>query len=93
MRESAIEGKVCHDAEAEGWFQRKLSWIGRTGAPDRFFAKEGRVVLIEFKAPGEVPRADQVREHKRLRAAGVEVHVVDNVADGHRVLGLVAGLV
>lgn len=93
MRESAIEGKVCHDAEAEGWFCRKLSWIGRTGAPDRLFVKGGRVVFIEFKAPGEEPRADQLREHKRLREHGAEVYVVDSISGGQDALGLVAGLV
>ena len=81
MRESAIEKKGCFDAEADGWLTRKLTWVGRVGAPDRFMVKNGRVVLIEFKAPGKEARPEQVREHERLREAGVEVYVIDNLEE------------
>lgn len=93
MRESAIEKKGCFDAEADGWLTRKLQWIGRVGAPDRFMAKKGRVVLVEFKAPGQLARAEQLREHARLREAGVEVYVIDSLeelrfvlAEGHNLV-------
>jgi hypothetical protein len=86
--EDVIEATVCNKAEKGGWLCRKVSWPGRRGATDRVFAKSGRVVLMEFKAPGEVPDALQMREIGRWRAAGVEVHVIDNVAKGLMVLGL-----
>lgn len=86
--EDTVEITVANKAEKDGWFQRKMKWIGRRGGPDRFFAKGGRVVLIEFKDRRKEPEVLQVREHKRLKAAGVETYVVDTVRDGLRILGV-----
>lgn len=88
MLESSIEGVVVTRAEAAGWFQRKVAWLGRKGAPDRVFIKDGRTVWIEFKRPGEAPRLSQVLEHDRMRAGGAEVHSVDSIAQGLRILDL-----
>ena len=88
MIESPIEEWVASRAEKAGWYCRKMKWIGVDGAPDRFFAKDGRVVLIEFKRPGGKPKKRQPGEHAALVAAGVEVHVVDNPLAGLRVLGI-----
>lgn len=86
MREIYIEKKVCMWAEKNGWFTRKLAWIGRVNAPDRFFAKGGRVVLIEFKATGKKATPNQRKEHERLRRAGVEVWVADSIDLGIDIL-------
>lgn len=86
MREEAVELPAVRRAERTGWLSRKLQWIGRVGAPDRFFARCGRIVLIEFKAPGKTPRRSQTLEHDRLRAAGIEVYVCDTVEDALKVL-------
>lgn len=80
--ERNIELPVCDYAEAGGWIVRKLQWVGRRAGPDRFFAKDGRIVLVEFKRPGEEPGPLQFREHRRLRKAGIEVHVIDSVEEG-----------
>lgn len=88
MLESPMEEWVCGEAEKAGWLQRKLKWIGRRNAADRFFAKDGRVVLIEFKRPGEKPRATQAKEIELLKAAGVEVHVCDNPIQALSILGV-----
>lgn len=88
MIESPIEEWVCEKAESAGWLVRKLKWIGRRNGPDRFFAKDGRVVLIEFKRPDQGARPGQQREIDALAAAGVEVHVVDSPMAGLRVLGV-----
>ena len=87
--ERSLEGQAVRHAENHGWLCRKLQWIGRRGAPDRFCAKDGRVVLIEFKDPenGEVS-GNQVREHAALRKAGVETHVVDSLIEFCAILGL-----
>jgi hypothetical protein len=79
MSESAIERTVCNKAKLAGWLVRKCKWIGRNGAPDRLFAKGGRMVWIEFKRAGKDAEAHQIREHKRMSKAGLEVHVCDNV--------------
>tara|TARA_Y100000593_G_scaffold83521_2_gene157523 strand:- start:26317 stop:26637 length:321 start_codon:yes stop_codon:yes gene_type:complete len=90
--ESAIERPVVKRAERAGYFVRKLEWTGRVGAPDRIFARKDRgVVFIEFKRPGEKPRRSQTEEHKDMRAAGMEVHVCDNVSDALRILWLTPG--
>ena len=87
--EDEIENKVVQKAEAKGFFVRKLGWKGRTGAPDRVFARQDRgTVYIEFKAPGETADYHQVREHRKMREAGMEVHVCDSVDDAMRILRL-----
>ena len=87
--ESAVEMPVVRRAEAAGWFVRKVSWVGRNGAPDRLFAKDGRDVWIEFKDHGKVPTLLQLQEHKRMREAGMEVYVFDNAHDALKVLKLI----
>ena len=86
--EDVIEATVCNKAEAAGWIVRKVQWIGRRKAMDRFFLKGGRIVLIEFKAPGKSPDELQQREIDRFADAGADVHVIDNVRSGLRVLGI-----
>lgn len=83
MIESVMEQLLFERATKSGWLHRKLKWIGRRNAPDRFFAKDGRVMLVELKQPGEAPRPGQEREIAILRAAGVVVHVIDNLRDGY----------
>lgn len=88
MLECQIEDTVVSRACRAGWFVRKVVWQGRRDAPDRVFAKDGRVVWIEFKAPGKEARFSQRIEHGLMRAAGMEVHVIDSVLAGLKVLGL-----
>jgi hypothetical protein len=88
MSENVIELSIVTQAENDGWYVRKLKWIGRVGAPDRFFAKGGRTLLIEFKDVGEKPRLSQKKEHERLKAAGVEFYVCDSIAQAKKILGL-----
>jgi len=95
MIEANVEGPVCQWAKDAGWFVRKLQWVGRVGAPDRLFAKDGRVVFIEFKRPAKNSRVPedrrtvmQVREADRLIAAGCEYHLVNDITDACRILGI-----
>ena len=46
----------------------------------------GTIIFIEFKRPGEKATAAQKKEHRKLRARGFEVYVIDNVEDAKRVL-------
>lgn len=88
MNEFHIERTVCRRAVKAGWLVRKLTFPGRNGAPDRLFAKRGALVLIEFKRPGGKTSPAQEREIERLRAAGLEVHVVDDIEVGLEILGI-----
>lgn len=88
MIEAPIEEWVCSKAEEAGWLVRKLSWIGRRSGCDRFFAKDGRVLLMEFKRPGGKANPTQEREIARLKTAGVEVHVVDGPLSALKILGV-----
>lgn len=92
MRESAIENPVVAKAERAGYFVRKVAWLGRKHAPDRLFAREDRgQVFIEFKRPGEDARRGQRIEHRKMREAGIEVHVCDSVEDALKILWLLPG--
>lgn len=78
-----IEQPAIKYAEQRGWFQCKFVAPGLRGMPDRFMVRRGRIVLAEFKAPGEVPTPQQARRHRELRAHGVEVVWFDNIDDVH----------
>jgi hypothetical protein len=84
-RESYIEQQVIKRAKKNGWLVRKLQWIGRNGAPDRFFAKGGVIIFVEFKQTGKEPRPDQAEEHQTMRNYGVHVIVIDNIESGYAV--------
>ena len=59
MRESVVENKVRLFAKSKGWLSYKWKSANRRGVPDRLFFKNGRLIIIEFKAPGEVPTKKQ----------------------------------
>ena len=84
--EANIEQEHRKRAVADGWFVEKVRGT-RRGFPDRFYAKGGRVVLVEWKRPGQGRVSPiQVKRHAELRAAGVEVHVVDSLGKAERIL-------
>jgi len=87
MRERDIENYLVGRVKALGGEVRKLRWIGRNGAPDRFVMLKGWSFFAELKAPGQKPRVNQLREHERLRAMGQSVHVIDSIAKVEALLG------
>lgn len=86
--ESAVERRHRQDAVLAGWFVEKIERTSRGGFPDRFYAKDGRVVLMEWKRLGGRVSPQQFLRHQELRAAGVEVHVVYTIGEANRVLGI-----
>jgi hypothetical protein len=90
MRERDIEKHLVQRVKALGGEVRKVAWIGRRGAPDRLVMLPLRPVWgdvieasgtwVELKAPGVEPEAYQLREHKRMRAMGQRVAVIDSIA-------------
>ncbi len=71
-------------ARAAGWVERKFEIL--PDDPDRMFWKDGRIVFMEFKAPGKPLRAGQARRRKEMKAAGLEVYLVDCVEFGKGLL-------
>lgn len=79
QRESSIEKNLVKQVKAAGGHAYKFVSPGRRGVPDRLvILPGGRVVFVECKAPGQKPRPEQEREHKRLQALGVKVVVLDS---------------
>jgi hypothetical protein len=50
------------------------------------FLYKGRVLFIEFKRAGEKPRKIQNEIHRRIRAEGFDVAVVDSILHGRDVI-------
>lgn len=89
MRESQIEAYLVKQIRAAGGEVRKVQFIGRRGAPDRFVMLETGLCVdglwathawVELKATGKVAEPHQLREHRRLRAMGQPVIVIDSLA-------------
>lgn len=90
MRERDIEAYLVKCVKELGGEVRKVSWVGRRGAPDRlvmlpFHTRSGRwaacpTIWVELKAPGQRAKAHQAREHKRMAKMGQRVVVIDSLA-------------
>jgi hypothetical protein len=79
MREKDIEAHLVAHIKAQGGLAYKFTSPHRRSVPDRLvLLPGGRVCFVECKAPGATPTRAQAREHKRLRALGVPVWVVDS---------------
>jgi hypothetical protein len=78
MRESDIENYLVKRVKAMGGEIRKVSWVGRRGAPDRRVMLGARTAWVELKAPGKTAEPHQVREHERMRRLGERVVVIDS---------------
>ncbi len=83
---SDVQNPLVDYGKSTGWLVRKVVYQARRGSPDLWFLKGGVWVLIEAKKLGDEARIQQQREHKRLRAKGANVYVIDNLAEGMRVL-------
>lgn len=80
MKERNVEDHFIERVAATGGLQRKVAYIGRRSCPDRLVGwPNGRTGLVELKRPLGKARDDQDREHKRLRAHGFRVDVLDTI--------------
>ncbi len=86
MRESKVEDHLKREAKRLGGSTRKVQWIGRAHAPDELVLLPGRHFFAEMKRddntkpfPATVREERQHAEHKRMRAAGIVVYVLDSI--------------
>ncbi len=77
--EKDIQSSVITHAKALGCLSLSLK---DRAMPDRCFVKDGKTLFIEFKAPGEKPRKNQIYMFKKLFDHGHQVHIIDDVIDG-----------
>lgn len=89
MRESLIEKHLVKRVRELGGEVRKVTWVGRRGAPDRLVMlplgqrtgrySSCRTIWVELKATGVKPEEHQLREHARMRKMGQRVVVIDSI--------------
>jgi hypothetical protein len=90
MRESVIEKYLVNRVKERGGEVRKVRFLDRNGAPDRFVMLpynfhidgcmvDGPDVWVEVKRPGEKTEPHQEREHRRMRYMGQRVVVIDSI--------------
>jgi Holliday junction resolvase len=79
MREREIEKYLVERVKAIGGNAMKWVSPGNSGVPDRIvFLPDGRVHLVECKAPGKKPTPIQERQINRLGAMGHRTYVLDS---------------
>jgi hypothetical protein len=84
--EGKIQSNVVEYARGLGVLVVRINQDAHRGWPDRMFLKNGGIVFIEFKAPGEKPTLIQDLIHEQLRDQGFAVVVVDNISEGRIII-------
>lgn len=79
MNEQAIEQHLKKAVETIGGLCWKFTSPGTVGVPDRICINRGRVIFVELKTPGRLPRPIQHRRMKQLRDHGIDSVVVDSI--------------
>jgi Holliday junction resolvase len=89
MRESTIERAVCAYAKSRGFLVMKLAGPNQKGQPDRMFIYQGKVLFIEFKAPGKKLTALQCKWLNHLTAQGMKACWCDDIGEGKQAIDIV----
>lgn len=84
--ESQVEQDIRKYAEKRGWLWMKFESPGYAGVTDRIGIRRGRVIFLEVKKKGEVPRALQEEVHEEMRSYGAEVYWVDTLEEAMEIL-------
>lgn len=88
LKERQIESYLIRRVILLGGEVRKLKYIGRRSATDRLILLPGRHIFVELKKPTFKASACQAREHRKLRWAGCEVHLIDTLEKINYLLNL-----
>lgn len=76
-QESKLQSKIIEDLELHGWEVLKMMKGNRAGWPDIFAFRDKVTIFIEAKSEGEEAKDLQKYVHRRLRAQGFKVFVID----------------
>ena len=77
MLEKTVEKYLCDRVKATGGGQRKMTFLGHRGAPDRLVGWDDVHIMVELKKPkGKGAEDHQRREHRWLRSIGIDVRVI-----------------
>ena len=82
LTESEVETKTAKYAKEKGFLTYKFWPHYQRGVPDRIFVKLGFIFFVEFKKPGEQPRALQKAIIDQLRGQRCQVFVIDSIQAG-----------
>ena len=78
--EKVIERKLVEAVKANGGMCIKLLCDNLLGLPDRLvLMSHSKIAFVELKTTGQKPRRIQAYMHKKLRALGFRVEVIDSV--------------
>lgn len=92
MTEKQIEMKLIKETKKQGGLALKFISPGFVGMPDRILLfPGGGLAFVEVKAPGEKPRALQLKRHGMLRRLGFKVYVLDDAVQIEQILKDVGG--
>lgn len=92
--EKVFERELSKFVEESGGMAVKLLSQFIKGLPDRMFLLHGGVmVFVEFKSTGKKPTKIQSYIHKRIRALGFPVLVVDSVETHEEAKNLIDHLI
>lgn len=80
MRESKVEKEFKKHVEALGGMCEKFISPGKRSVPDRIVTLPGnKIIFVELKAPKKDATSAQARDHKKRRALGCDVRVIDSL--------------
>lgn len=78
--EKAVERLLVKQIELLGGICLKLLTYQFIGLPDRLcLLPDSRAIFVELKTTGQKPKPIQIYVHKRLRALGFRVEVIDTL--------------
>lgn len=89
LKEADIEKYGAKRFKELGWDFEKFVSPQKRSVPDRICTAPGFVFFIEFKRPGESATPLQQEDHKRRRAKGILVFVVDSYEELEEVITIV----
>lgn len=92
VSEGDIEKYLKKQVEKQNCICLKFTSPGVRGVPDRIVIGKGFIHFVELKAPGKMPRLDQVKQIEKLRKLGARVEVIDSKEKvDNYILSLMAG--